>query len=254
MLNEPLYKEIFSIVENRVYVKCPYIRILIPEKYLDKKLLIIEGNEIDILGIFYFNVYGLDKDKFNIEDPYKYQKKFFLKVPSYIRMKPNNLIEERDAEKGKTLIFEFNCNDIFINSLNVKKDWKVVNSIMHMLIDGFLPDSINYDDIINLLNDACTTNGMDLKIVDVITEVLIAELNRDPTNIKNAFRFAIKNNPKISMNSSKKIRAIDLAKYMSNFAAISSGDAKTGITLSINRQHRNEPEQESSIEKAIKNV
>jgi hypothetical protein len=129
-----------------------------------------------------------------------------------------------------------------------------VNKLLDMLLQGFIPKSVPYDQVISLFNDACTLNGMKLNVADTIMEVMIAELSRDANDIKKPFRYTLRDKPGVSMYASKRIKMLSLARLTNNFAAISSADPKQGITVSIGRERTGEPQAESAVEKAITDV
>ena len=52
------FKHLFDIVEDRVIVKVPYIRVRIPADYLTRGIAEVDGKDLKTMGIFYFDVYG----------------------------------------------------------------------------------------------------------------------------------------------------------------------------------------------------
>ena len=56
------------------------------------------------------------------------------------------------------------------------------------------------------------------------------------------------------MSTAVPIKMDTLGRMYNTFAAISTGDPKQGITMSINRQKYNEGQKESSIEEVLSDV
>jgi hypothetical protein len=249
------FEKIFELRDESFIVKVPYIKVYIPESYVMHDIAEVIGQDIDTIGLFYFDVFGEDPSKYEIEDPYKNPVRYFYKLPTYIRMCPSRIIvDERDEEKNLVNVLEFAQGDKFIHSINLAKDWKVVNKFVELLIKGFIPKAVRYDEIAALLRECCNINDVDLNIADTIAELLISELSRDPLDIKKPFRYAIKDNPSIDMRSKKSIKIDILGRLNNTFAAISSADPKQGITVSITRERNNEENIISPVEEAIKSV
>jgi hypothetical protein len=243
------YQDLFMQQGERVMVKAPYIKVYIPIDYMEHRIAEIIGQDIRTMGLFYFDVFDFDNN-----DNLKLLKRYFLTIPTYITMSPSKISTERDEDKRIVNVFEFKYGDIFINSTLVKQDWKVVSNMIEILIQGFMPSSIGYDEMYSIISECTKINDIDFKISDMIMELLIAELNRDPNNIRRPFRLALKDDPNISMNLSKRIKIDVLARINNTFAAISSADPLQGVSVSINRERYNEKQIPSAIEESLKNV
>jgi hypothetical protein len=248
------YKHIFEIVEDKVKVKLPFIHVRIPGDYLTHNIAEIDGQDLRTMGIFYFDVYGEKEKEYDEEDPFKKPNRYFLSLPTFIKMEPSRIFTERDEEKRTVHIFEFGYGDNFLSSTKIKKDWKIVSKMIEILIQGFLPQSIKYENIYKLIKECCYLNDVNLNVADTILEILISELNRDPDNIRTAFRFLINENPSIDTRIAKHVKIDTLGRISNTFAALSSADPKQGLTVSINREKNGEKQIPSTIEEALRNV
>jgi len=83
---------------------------------------------------------------------------------------------------------EFYEGDLFFKTVNVIREWKVVNKIITLLINGFIPQELAYDEVSKFITESCAINKMDLEVNDVVLEILVAELLRNPDDITQAFR------------------------------------------------------------------
>ena len=73
---------------------------------------------------------------------------------------------------------EFVEGDIFIKSIGIKKDWKIVNKVLELLIQGFLPKELAYDEVVDFMNKSCEMNSTSLNIADTVLETMVATLYR----------------------------------------------------------------------------
>lgn len=248
------FKHLFDIVEDRVIVKVPYIRVRIPADYLTRGIAEVDGKDLKTVGIFYFDVYGEKSSEYDDEDPFKKPNRYFLKLPTYIKMEPSRFFQTRDEEKRTLHIFEFAYGDNFLSTIKVKQDWKVVSKMIDILIQGFLPKSVKYNDIYQMIKQCTYINNISLNVADTILEILIAELNRNPDNIRQPFRILINNKPDFDTRESKRVKIDMLGRLNNTFAALSSADPKQGVTVSINRERYDEKQVPSSIERAMRDV
>lgn len=254
MTDEEIIKKSFEITEDkRLIVKAPFVRVKIPQDFFNHKISELIADEVHTIGVFYIEVYGLDDKEFdidNLKNPYK----ILFKMPMQMILCPSNIIEERDSDKNLNTILEFQQRDTFIKSILFIKTFKTVSKIIDLLLKGFLPKEIGYNELLDFIENACLENGADLAVNNTILEVLISELCRDPNDLTKPFRMALKKNPNLKMTDKVFIKIDSLARMYNSFAAISSADPKQGITASINRTRYNEPQKPSVIEEALSDV
>lgn len=252
--NNP-FKDIFMETEDcKFIVKAPLIRVELPIEFFERGISDIIGSDIETIGIFNFYTYGEGEDNYNEETERK-PNKYLLKMPAIIHMCPTTITQKRNEETQRLVnVLEFVQGDMFIKSTNITKTWKTVNKILNLLISGFIPDELGYDEILDFMLDACRINDAGLNVVDTVLELMISELNRSPYDISKPFRVLINENPKVKMTNRRSIKMDELGRLNNTFAAISSADAKQGITMSVSRTRNKEPQKESSVEKVITEV
>lgn len=249
-----IIKKTFDVTDDkRVIVKAPFIRVKIPEDFFNHKIAELVGSEVHTIGVFHIEVYGLDDKEFDI-DNLKNPHIILFKMPMQMILCPSNIDEMRDEDKNLVTVLEFQERDTFIKSALFVRTWKTVSKVIDLLLKGFLPKELGYDQIMDFIDQCCIENKTNTQVANTITEILIAELCRDPNDLTKPFRIALKNNPNLKMTDKKFVKIDSLARMYNSFAAISSADPKQGITASINRTRYNEPQKASAIEEALSDV
>lgn len=254
MADEEIIKKSFEQTkDNKMIVKAPYIRVKIPEDFFNHKIAEMIGSEVSTIGVMYIEVYGLDDKNFDIDNP-KNPHIILFKMPMQLILCPSEIKEARDENKKLVTILEFQEGDTFIKSVLFVRTWKTVSKVVDLLLKGFLPKELAYDQIMNFFDECCTENKTNTQVSDTIVEIMIAELSRDPNNLARPFRLALAENPKLKMTDKQFIKVDNLGRMYNNFASISGGDPKNGISMSIVRTRNNEPQKSSTIEEALSDV
>ncbi|MGL4949659.1 MAG: hypothetical protein ACRC5M_04695 [Anaeroplasmataceae bacterium] len=254
MTDQEIINKAFTITsDNRVVVKAPFVRVYIPEDFFNRKISEMIGSDISTIGIFYIDVYGIGDKGFDIDNLPK-PKRILFKMPMQMTLCPSNITEMRDDEKNLVSILEFLEGDTFIKSVLFVRSWKTVSKTIDLLLKGFIPKELGYDQILTFIDECCVENKTNTQIADTILEILIAELSRDPNDLIRPFRLAVRDNPKIKMTEKQFVKIDNLGRMYNTFAAISSGDPKQGITTSINRKRYKEEQKSSTIEDALSDV
>ena len=246
------FKHIFEEQsDSSIIVKVPMIRVYLPIDYFEHHISEIVGSDVETLCVFNFDTFGENVKEYTEPSTLK-SKRYLFKLPVNVHMSPTTITQERDPESLRLMnILEFYEGDTFIKTTNVTKDWKVVNKILELLIRGFMPKELRYDEILDFMNNSMSINDTSLNVVDTILEIMIAELTRDPIDVKKPFRIRLHERPNTDIRNKQFIKVEELGRLNNTFAAISSGDPKQGITRSVTRYRKGEKQKESSIEKAI---
>ena len=254
MTNEEIIKKTFVNTEdNRLVVKAPFVRVKLLQDFFNHKIAELNGSEVSTIGIMYIEVFGLDDKEFDI-DNLKNPHIILFKMPMQVILCPSEIEEGRDENKNLVTILNFQEGDTFIKSTLFVRTWKTVSKLIDLMLKGFLPKELAYDKVMNFISAACEENKTNTQIADTIMEIMIAELSRSPYNLAIPFRLALKENPKLKMTDKQYIKVDSSGRMYNSFAAISSGDPKQGISMSIVRKRYNESQKESTIEEALSDV
>ena len=108
--------------------------------------------------------------------------------------------------------------------------------------------------MIDYWNDCNAINKVNLKANNTILELIISELSRNPDNLDEPFRLALKKGMK--MNDYEMIKLVDLPRRTSSFAGVSSAYSKKGVTSAVSRKKQNDKtgkkEEDTVLERALK--
>lgn len=236
--------------KHKYYLKMPHMQIYIPEEYFEKGIAIENGMYINIFGFFTISIWDT-YDVVDTEPKYQFQYLF----PSVIETSPSEMTEIRGDNGEGVLevirVLNYTQGDLFIKSTLIEQSSSVVNKFMELLFQGFIPDIIPYNRLVDLWKECVNLNGMNLKVNQFILEIIIAELCRNPNKIPEEFRMLLNRNPKIDQRTRKIVKLVDLPALNSTFAAVVSAYSKKGITSSINREREGGINKDSPLEDAI---
>jgi hypothetical protein len=224
----------------------PYGEIIIPESYITHHIAEIIGQEIEIFGLFSINIWDTyDKEK---SKPTKYNCTF----PSKIRTIPSEIEEKKfEGDEEKSIIFKYTDGDTFIVSTAIQESPDVARQMIDIIFNGYIPNSIPYDKICDFWTKVNTFNGVKIPASSSVLELVISEFCRNPNDLSQPFRLALKANTKTDFYSRKMINIRNIPKYSSTFASITSGNAGQGITSSIARKRSGKSDKDSPVEDAI---
>lgn len=243
--------KIEDVIERRgdsiVFLK-PYGRIHIPETFFDKKLAIFIERKIEMMGVF--NLYVWDDYDFE-EGSNKKPEVFAFQIPTRIILTPNNRKEEV-IDGVRNSILEFMQNDIMVESVKIIQDVKNVESAMNLLFNNFIPESMDYADIMNCIENSAELNNINLKTTSVNLEMIVTKMCKNPDNLSLDFRTVLAKNPKTNQKLFKIIRLADASKYENAFSAITSGNPMLGIVKSISDTRKGRIPRPSPVEDSIK--
>lgn len=264
MTEKAIRDELFVVSDTNVVFNGVLGRVYIPEKNFKRG--VSEMVDVDVQTIGIFKLLSFD----SLDVPYDDGEQKFIKhelvfkIPMTIKMCPTRITEvikteisesddESEMERVKYYVLEFNKGDRFIKSLNAQKHVKNLKSITSMITDNQLPKEIGYTDVAKLWTECSEINGYgSMKTNTAELELIISEIYRNPYDLSQPFRLYLAKNPGADISSAKPIRVVDIAKNVSAFGSISSGDPVRGITSSIIRQRKGLPDAKTPIEEQIR--
>ena len=217
----------------------PITEVRIPISFFEKKLAEFVLNEVDCLAVFYIYFY----DNLDIENTKPIR--LLCQLPMTIRMCPSDIIESTIDEE-KHYILRFSRGDKFIKTRTLVKHVDNVEKAINLLFNNFIPDSIPYRDIYELIKNAKNINSINLKCSDQLLAVLVAESIRNPENLNQPFRMVFEKDPNFSEYKRKIIRLADIARLNDSFAGIASGNPARSITTAIYKHRNPELEKEQN--------
>lgn len=248
---EPKDIDFLKELDDGSVVFTKYATIIVPDKYFEKHIAEFIGSSVSIFGLITINVYDTEIDDDDNLDKAPFNE-FFFKFKSMILMQPSNIIEIRNKDGEKEWKLIFNKGSAFIKNKNIVVDSAVASKMLDIVMLGYFPNVIPYEEIAKYWTDVNNFNGVGLSAMgQKIIEMIISELCRDPQNQARAFRHKLRDDPKTDKTKYKMINIRLLPKYNSFFSSLTSGDPRGNLISIIGRSRNGEGQRESPVEQAI---
>lgn len=208
--------DIKKLVKNADYVKSALsikgdllyttkaCKIYIPKHYTKQKLASIKSDTL-IIGVF-----GIV-----VEDRY-----FAVNLaPTMLRITPSTMIIVKidDVEYYE---FGFEPNTVITPNINVVINAPLLYNIWNEFIsNGRIPWYFNYEDLGKLFTRANLYAGGKLGANDVVMELVIAVISRDPKNPKQQFRYALESEKDLETLEPLVVKTTDVSLGATNTTA-----------------------------------
>ena len=197
----------------------------IPEKYFGLNCAIVNGEYIDTIGVFTYEV-------FDKSGKSKVQK--LMKCPTFITCKPSEISKQSLKLKGTKAelpyrVLKFKKDDELICSTDIPQDINNVEIFINLYSRGNLPRTTPYDQVYDLIDKNAKLNGFNYKVPAQMIGIVMGELFRNPDDKSDPFRLAENK----SMTDYEPISINNSPKYVSPFASITSENADEAIANAI---------------------
>lgn len=235
--------------DKKAIVNVDYMEAYIPIRLFKKGLNEVLGDRLNIFGIFNFKI-G-DKNG-NIKGDRVYTYKFptmMITQPNSIENREFELIKGTGVQKYKVLKYfkgdQLLCNTDVVASIdNVEK-------FVNLLIDGNLPNTMKYTDVLKAFLDNTMINKQNLGVSSLIFEVVISEIYRYKGDMSSPLRKYI-GKGKCGEYDYEAANARTICANNGTFAALTFEDPNTMLITSMNKLRYGRKENPSPIEKIIR--
>ena len=226
-----------------------YMEVYISQYYFDKKASEMIGDHFKTLGILNFRT-------FQDTDGKKPNKLKVFNLPVEIVTYPSGGFEIKKLDlvgKGEDdyYVLKYYNGDKFCKSQIVCSS-STFSLCMNIMLSGKLPPTIPYDGIMDLWANAFDMNGVSFDIPDLVKEMILAQVYRDPDNYLNIFGSKVGKNPKTSMYAYKTVTQRELTAANSAFNGLIFEDWDTMVCAGIVGTKENRKENISPIEEIMK--
>lgn len=195
--------------------------LFIPDSYFEKKIAVIEGEFIELIGIINQSIlYPKETDITKHLKPFYFPSRFITK-PGRTEKVKNFKLTENYVSDFLVLYYANNNEDQIIVSTKVPQDITNVEDFFRVFVKaGDIPKSISYLDLWKPFIDSMTINGASYGLPASDFGLLISELCRDPVDINKPFRMgkALDKDPCSYVPISVK----DIPKLVSPFTSLTS--------------------------------
>ena len=232
-----------ALLLNEVYMEA-----YVPENLFKNGLNQELGDKVSMMGIFNFRI-GKGPDKLD-------KKLHTFKFPSMITTAPASIESaEMELNQGsgvqKYKILKYYKGNEVLESLFTIADIGNVEKFVNLLMNGNLPNTINYSTLLDLFLQNILVNKQSLGITAVCLSAVISEVYRFKNDLSIPFR---------KMYATNKAGELDYIAANSRticanngtFSALTFEDQDTMLVTSANKKRYNKKENESPLEKIIR--
>ena len=210
--------------------------LFVPEVYFDRKIAVIEGEFVELIGICNYAVVPNSKT-----DISKKVRTFYF--PSRFITKPGRIEKVKDFAitdnfKADYRIFHYTDNgeDQIIVSTKVPQDITNVEDFFRLFVDtGNIPNTISYYDLYLYFIDSMAINGSSYNLPASLFGLVISGLCRDPKDVNKPFRLGstIDTNP----YGYESISVKDVPKLVSPFTSLTSENFDKAVVGAIQNKN-----------------
>ena len=214
----------------------------IPEKFFERKLAEIEGDYINLIGIFVYTVQNLKTGKNIGLHNFLYPTTITTRPGDMEKAKNIRLIKDSDPENYR--IFRYRKDDIVINSTKTVQHISNVEKVLNLLfILGSIPNTIPYDIIGDILFESMDIYGGSFGISAQVMGIVVSEVCRAKNKKNIPYRLSGSTDP----HDYKSLSLKNVSQLTSPYTALISDDFDESILYAM---MNNEPKH-TALEKIL---
>lgn len=220
-----------------------YVEIYIPKSYFESGFAQNVGASIETFGLCYIKSFPNGND-----GPIK-----LFNVPTVINLIIYDFSNTSISIYGKeidVLALKY-PKDSYIMNQSVVKGREVAESFLATVLNGKLPLTLKYDDLIDFWWRNLEISGVSFKVPSKIYEMVLAAIYRDPSNLKRRYgqKYGSQTNPNGHDYATGNVRSV--VRNLSTFSGMIFEDISSMITSGIDNSLNEIQEPESPLEKII---
>lgn len=221
-----------------------YMEIYIPMRYFEDGIAVNKGSAIETLGLLYCR-------EFNNGEPGPVR---FFNIPTIIDIMmydfKQDVIRINGGKSLNVMTLQY-LKDSYVLHQTLTKGREVAEAFLSTILNGKLPNTLDYRRIINLWWRNLEISGVSFKVPSKIYEMIIASIYRNPSNPKERYgqHFGRQTNPTGLDYKTGSVRSV--VKDLSTFSGMVFEDIGTMISNGINNSIEQQDEPESPLEKII---
>lgn len=216
------------------------LNVYIPDAYFESSLA-------EVIGDRYF-VFGLLSAKSTVNGKTEFTT---INIPTFTNFYPSQVTTEKDEDGEKYHIMKFFKNSVVMDA-QTRADSNVTQTFLKMLCRGKLPNTIAYDEYLNVWDTNLETNDVNFKVASVIKEIIIAEMLRTKGNPYQKYAKVKGKNPKADPYGYEPTNINKVCSMSSTFSAITFENMDEMIITSVNMKRYDKEQKDSPLEKIIK--
>jgi hypothetical protein len=240
----------FKEQDDNIVFTGKYMEVYIDKYYEEKKCAEKIGDHFKTLGILNFRT-------FQDIDGKKPNKLKAFNLPIEIITYPSGGFEEKELDligKGNTrkyYVLKYYNGDVLCKSV-IAASTPTFTLCMNIFLSGKLPPTIPYDSVLELWENSFRMNAVNFDIPDVVKEMIIAQVYRDPKNYTNTFGSVLAKNPKTDMYAYSQSSQREISSSQSTFNGLIFEDWDRMVISGINGTNEGRKENVSPMEEIMK--
>lgn len=228
--------------DGKIYCS-DYMELYIPKDYFDNGVASNKGSYIETFGVVMIKGFPGGN-----EGPIQ-----MLKIPVIVKFMMYESRDEIIKVKDKSIpvtTLQY-PKDSYVLHQSITKGREVAEHFLSTELNGKLPNTLNYADLIDLWWSNMEMAGMNYKVPSAMYEMIYATTYRDPNNPNRRYgqHYGRQTNPTGLDYAKENVRSV--VRDLSTFAGFVFEDMSTMITNGINNDLNNVEEPESPLEKII---
>lgn len=220
-----------------------YMEIYIPMSYFDNKTAVNKGSSIETLGIVYTKAFHNGQ-----EGPLR-----LINLPAIVNYMIYEFKQDTITIGGKSVdVFTLQyMKDSYVLHQTVTKGRDVAIGFLGTVLAGKLPNTLNYNNVLNVWCKNLEVSGISFKVPLKIYEMILASIYRNKHNPKERYGqyYGRQSNPNGYDYVTGNVRSV--VKDFSTFSGMVFEDMGTMITNGINNSVEGIEEPISPLEKII---
>ena len=200
----------------------------IPEKFFERNIAEIEGNIINLLGVFPYTVQDKKSGKNIGLKNFRYPTTIYTEPYKIDKVKQITLTKNSMPEDFR--IFRYQDGDAVISNIQTTRFIGNVEKLLNMFyILGYIPNTIAYNDLIDYMFDAMDIYGDDFGVNAQIMGVTISEVCRGINDVSKPYRLSKTSD----QHAYRSISIKEVSKFTSAYTALISEDFDESLMYAV---------------------
>lgn len=237
----------FEIKDQKMIFTGDYMEAYIPSK-IYKSLVEEDGEILKIMGVFNFRI-GKNREVDPNSELFTFNfPSMFFTAPSIIDKQILTLLPEKNS--NEYFVLKYYKGDLMMTSTEIIKDISNVEKFVSLLLNGYIPSTVKYSDILRMFYRNLEINGETANVSGTLLSGVVSELCRYSGDQSIPVRKMIGKGKAGELDYSL-ANARTVCANNSTFSALTFEDVDTMLVYAIDGKRRNRKENISPLEKLI---
>ena len=200
----------------------------IPEKFFERNIAEVEGNVVNLLGIFPYTVQDTKTGKNIGLKNFRYPTPIYTEPYRIDKVKQITLTKNSMPEDFR--IFRYKDGDAVVSNIQTVQFVGNVEKVINMFyILGYIPNTIKYTDLVDYIFETMHINGNDCELNAQIVGITISEVCRGINDISKPYRLTNTTDE----TAYRSISIKEVSKFTSAYTALISEDFDESLMYAL---------------------